>query len=77
MAWYMRYTNQRSINPGPDATTIIQNGSWIVDHFSAMGAELMSNFFDQYIIPDEEDKEMLKAVGSYGRPLSPAPDVTQ
>ncbi|KAF6838245.1 hypothetical protein CPLU01_02606 [Colletotrichum plurivorum] len=40
MAWYQRFTNQRSIDPGSNPTTYLQNGSWIVDHFSAAGSEL-------------------------------------
>lgn len=66
MAWYERFTNQRSINPGPDARGIIQNGSWIVDHFSADGADIMTKFFDDYIVPDEEDRQLLRKVGNYG-----------
>ncbi|KXH64067.1 hypothetical protein CSAL01_01314 [Colletotrichum salicis] len=39
MAWYTRYTNQRSIDGAPDSTTWVQNGSWVTDHFSGAGAK--------------------------------------
>ncbi|KAI0840100.1 hypothetical protein F5Y06DRAFT_263644 [Hypoxylon sp. FL0890] len=65
MAWYQRYTNQRSISGGPDARNFVQNGSWIVDHFSAEGAKKMTRFFDEYIIPETQDKEALARVAKY------------
>lgn len=37
MAWYERYTNQKSCSGGLNATEYIGNGSWTVDHFSAAG----------------------------------------
>ncbi|KAM0322963.1 hypothetical protein ACHAQA_009062 [Verticillium albo-atrum] len=65
MAWYQRYTNQRSIDPAPDAKNFVQNGSWILDHFSASGAKILTDFFDEYLVPEEEDKELLSRVGKY------------
>ncbi|OHF01555.1 hypothetical protein CORC01_03045 [Colletotrichum orchidophilum] len=65
MAWYTRYTNQRSIDAAPDAATWVQNGSWVTDHFSAAGARKLTGFFDEYIIPEEKDKELLARVGKY------------
>ncbi|KAH7176035.1 hypothetical protein EDB81DRAFT_897022, partial [Dactylonectria macrodidyma] len=65
MAWYQRYTNQRAIDPAPNATNIIQNGSWVLDHFSAAGAERLTSFFDDYLVPEEEDKALLSRVGNY------------
>ncbi|OTA61249.1 hypothetical protein K449DRAFT_423203 [Hypoxylon sp. EC38] len=65
MAWYQRYTNQRSISGGLDARNFVQNGSWIVDHFSAEGAKKMTQFFDEYIVPEARDKEALSRVAKY------------
>ncbi|EXF81412.1 hypothetical protein CFIO01_01074 [Colletotrichum fioriniae PJ7] len=65
MAWYTRYTNQRSIEAAPDAATWVKNGSWVTDHFSAAGAKKLTGFFDEYIIPEEEDRELLARVGKY------------
>ena len=66
MSWYERYTNQRSIDGGDDPSNYMQNGSWIVDHFSARGSNLITKFFDDYIVPDREDKDLLAKVGRYG-----------
>ncbi|KAK7452589.1 hypothetical protein CaCOL14_004502 [Colletotrichum acutatum] len=65
MAWYTRYTNQRSIDAAPDAATWVQNGSWVTDHFSVAGAKKLTGFFDEYIIPEEQDRELLARVGKY------------
>jgi hypothetical protein len=67
MAWYERHTNQRSIDGGPEAQTYVQNGSWIVDHFSAAGARLMTDFFDTHVVPEQSDRNLLAAVGKYGK----------
>lgn len=37
IAWYERYTNQKSCSGGLNATEYVGNGSWTVDHFSANG----------------------------------------
>lgn len=55
-----------SINAGVDPTGFLQNGSWIVDHFNAAGSEIMTDFFDNYVMPDAEDKVLLSKVGKYG-----------
>ncbi|KAF9630987.1 hypothetical protein BFW01_g1859 [Lasiodiplodia theobromae] len=64
-AWYERYTNQRSVAAGQTITNFIHNGSWIVDHFSAEGAKLMTNFFDEYVIRDDETAQLLASAGRY------------
>ncbi|KAF2083369.1 hypothetical protein K490DRAFT_69887 [Saccharata proteae CBS 121410] len=65
IAFYERYTNQRSVAPGWDATNSIQNGSWIVDHFSANGSKRITDFFEEFVVPDEEARSLLSAVGNY------------
>lgn len=67
MIWYERYTNQRSINAGEDVTSFLQNGSWIVDHFSSTGSQIMTDFFDKHVVPNLEDKMLLSRVGKYGK----------
>ncbi|KAF4921943.1 hypothetical protein CGCVW01_v005626 [Colletotrichum viniferum] len=69
MAWFTRYTNQRSIDAAPDAVSWLQNGSWITDHFSAAGAKKLTGFFDEFIILEEEDKKLLARVGKYAQKL--------
>lgn len=66
MAWYERHTNQRSINAGDEPASFLQNGSWIVDHFSAAGSQIMTDFFDSHVVPDPDDKALLSRVGKYG-----------
>lgn len=66
MAWYERYTNQRSVNGGKNPANYVQNGSWIVDHFSAAGSRRMTDFYDDFIIPEQSDKELLGRTGNFG-----------
>ncbi|GIK03432.1 hypothetical protein Aspvir_007501 [Aspergillus viridinutans] len=66
-SFWVKHTNQRSCTGGRDATTvIIGNGSWIVDHFDAMGARLITDFWDQHILSDEQTLTFLQEVGQYG-----------
>jgi hypothetical protein len=44
-----------------------QNGSWAVDHFSSLGAQTMTDYWEQYIIPSNSSlKQLLQEVGNYG-----------
>ena len=47
------------------ARTIAQNGSWAVDHFSSLGAETMTKFWEDYILQNGT-RELLMEVGNYG-----------
>lgn len=60
------YTNQRSIKGGINATDFLGNGSWVVDHFSKAGAQLMTNFVDEYVINDNEIRDLVKSLKSKG-----------
>ncbi|KAL9109497.1 MAG: hypothetical protein Q9227_005832 [Pyrenula ochraceoflavens] len=44
--------------------TLPQNGSWAVDHFSALGARTMTNFWEQSILTNGV-RELVGSVGSY------------
>ncbi|TLS30036.1 hypothetical protein PpBr36_02246 [Pyricularia pennisetigena] len=61
-AIYERYTNQRSAAGVP--YDVIANGSWVTDHFSAAGAKLVSEFWEQNIL-SSEISELLDAVGQH------------
>jgi hypothetical protein len=63
-AVYERFTNQRSVDATPNATELIGNGSWISDHFSARGAQLIIDFWEDRIL-DNDAKDLLKAVGEH------------
>jgi hypothetical protein len=45
--------------------TLAQNGSWAVDHFSELGAETTTSFWEQYILQNGT-RELLMEVGNYG-----------
>jgi hypothetical protein len=65
-SFWVKHTNQRSCTGGRDATTVIGNGSWIVDHFDAVGARLITDFWDQHILSNEQTLTFLQEVGQYG-----------
>lgn len=64
MAFYQRYSNDRSCVSVSNATTWIGNGTWTVDHFSAAGAKKATEFWDQHLLGDEEVNSLLKQVGT-------------
>ncbi|CAI7604745.1 unnamed protein product [Penicillium pancosmium] len=47
------------------AKTIFDNGSYVVDHFTARGAKVTTKFWEEYILPGGV-KELLMEVGNYG-----------
>lgn len=64
-SYWQRHTNQRSCRGGLNATTVIGNGSWTVDHFSAAGAAKVTDFWDQQILSDEETAQLVADVAKY------------
>ncbi len=68
MAFYERYTNQRSCSGDLNPVGIIGNGSWVVDHFSDTGAKVTTDFFDQNIL-DLKYREELAKFGQYGKQI--------
>ncbi|KAF2258204.1 hypothetical protein CC78DRAFT_479443 [Lojkania enalia] len=64
-SFWEAYTNQRSCDPGPNATDFVGNGSWTVDHFSKAGAAKVTDFWDKYILSDNEVAHLLRHVGKY------------
>jgi hypothetical protein len=69
-SFWEAYTNQRSCDGGPNATDVIGNGSWIVDHFSAAGAAKITDFWDENILSDTEIADLLSSVGNYGTQIT-------
>jgi len=65
MAFYQRFSNERSCVSAAKPPSWIGNGSWMVDHFSAAGARKMTDFWDQQIFDDAEIDGLLRKVGSY------------
>ncbi|KAJ5639241.1 uncharacterized protein N7484_007103 [Penicillium longicatenatum] len=50
--------------PQSPVTEYSQNGSWVVDHWSAAGAQVVANFWKQSIL-DSEIGQLLRDVGNY------------
>jgi hypothetical protein len=50
--------------PQSPITTYQQNGSWVVDHFSALGAQTTIDFWENNIL-DENLIKLIKEVGNY------------
>lgn len=50
--------------PQSPVESFVQNGSRVVDHFSAAGAKVITNFWDQYLL-DEDTKQLLIDVGNF------------
>lgn len=65
-SFWESYTNQRSCDGGPNPTTVIGNGSWIVDHFSGRGASRITDFWDEVFLSDQEIADLVRTVGKYG-----------
>lgn len=66
MAFWQRYTNQRSCAGGLNATTIVGNGSWVVDHWSSLGAKRVTDFWESHFLSDREIARLMKSVIEYG-----------
>ncbi|EYB29127.1 hypothetical protein FG05_13859 [Fusarium graminearum] len=61
-AHYERYTNQRSADGVP--TSVIANGSWVTDHFSATGAKLAAQFWEKNLL-STQIRQLLKEIGKH------------
>lgn len=65
-AFYQKQTLTKNLYwSSNDTSTIFDNGSYIVDHFSSRGAQTTIDFWEKYILVDEID-ELLQSVGNYG-----------
>ncbi|PYI20353.1 secreted protein [Aspergillus violaceofuscus CBS 115571] len=72
-AYYLVHADYREVQSPADVPVAVpqspiktwsQNGSWVVDHFSVKGAQLMASFWQQSLL-DEEMRELLHEVGNY------------
>jgi hypothetical protein len=65
----MHYRNEADpttlVGPETVPQDFIHNGSWTVDHFSARGAKVMTDFWEKYLLIDGS-KEALMEVANYG-----------
>lgn len=64
----MHYRNEADpttlVGPETEPQDFIHNGSWTVDHFSARGAKVTTDFWDKYLLVDGT-REALMAVANY------------
>ncbi|KAK3986205.1 hypothetical protein QBC44DRAFT_273625 [Cladorrhinum sp. PSN332] len=65
MAFYQRFSNERSCVSVPNAPTWVGNGSWMTDHFSSAGAKKVTDFWDQQLLADSEIDGLMRKVGDY------------
>jgi hypothetical protein len=68
-AFYERRTEAKNLkfnNLNNATATIWDHGSYTVDHFSARGAKVITDFWDEHILSDPDIKAKLRLVGNYG-----------
>jgi hypothetical protein len=65
-AFYERLTHHKNLEFESDKFgTIFNNGSYQVDHFSAKGAEVVANFWEDHILNNDVENLLVEA-GNYG-----------
>jgi hypothetical protein len=65
-AFYQFLSHEKNLEySSGNAESIWDNGSYVVDHYSAQGAQVVAKFWEKYILPDGV-KDLLKEVGNYG-----------
>ncbi|KAG2170683.1 hypothetical protein VTO58DRAFT_106896 [Aureobasidium pullulans] len=65
---FMEQRSPLSVIPGvpqSPVTSYVQNGSWVVDHFSTKGAKLVTDFWEQHLLNDSDTSQLLTQVGNY------------
>jgi hypothetical protein len=69
-AFYQKLSGNKSLHFHTEQSeSIFDNGSYVVDHHSARGAETMIKFWEEYMLDDEEIAALLRQVGDSGRSL--------
>ena len=73
-AYYQNHTNYHEqappwyVNasvPQSPVETFVENGSWVVDHYSSTGAKLVIDFWENYLLGNGT-RELIQEVGNYG-----------
>jgi hypothetical protein len=66
-AFYQLQTYSKNLEyTNSETKDITGNGSFIVDHYSARGAQTITKFWETHLL-DRETSELLKEVGNYGK----------
>jgi hypothetical protein len=63
-AAYYVLSGDKNCVAGPDPQTFLQNGSFIVDHFSKTGAKVTTDFLEKYVLVNGV-KELMTSIGGY------------
>jgi hypothetical protein len=64
--FYQRLSHNKNVDFASNATaTVWDNGSYVVDHFSAQGAKTVQAFWEKNLLTDNV-KDLLRNVGNYG-----------
>lgn len=63
-AAYYALSGEKSCKAGPDPQTFLQNGSFVVDHFSKEGAKVTTDFLEKYVLV-KVVKALLTQIGGY------------
>ncbi|GJC88873.1 hypothetical protein ColLi_11711 [Colletotrichum liriopes] len=65
-AFYQKLSGNKNLKfESNSSSTLWDNGSYTVDHFSAQGARVTTDFWEKYILDDQVTAK-LKEVGNYG-----------
>lgn len=68
-AFYESLSHEKNLDYSSEPSkTIWDNGSYVVDHYSARGAQTTIKFWEKHLLTDEI-KELLMDVGNYGKSL--------
>ncbi|KXS99227.1 hypothetical protein AC578_6891 [Pseudocercospora eumusae] len=57
-------TSGNGVQQSP-VVSFVQNGSWVVDHFSATGAKIVADFWNEYLLSGGETADLVREVGNY------------
>ncbi|UPK95992.1 hypothetical protein LCI18_006927 [Fusarium solani-melongenae] len=70
-AFYERLSQHKALLfPSNKSVSIFDDGAYVVDHFSARGAQTVTDFWEEYIL-DSNIEQLLRSVGDYGWEDSP------
>lgn len=74
---YQKLSHNQNVHFESNTTaTIWDNGSYVVDHFSAQGAKTVQAFWEDHLLTDNV-KKLLREVGNYGMLINMSKESTR
>lgn len=70
-AAYYELSGERACIAGPAPSTFLQNGSFVVDHFSARGAQVTTDFLEEYVLINGV-QDLMQQIEGYRESSSPS-----